>query len=375
MAAEMNPVIVSDTLSRAGSGRSVTNLAVELARRGLKVLVVSLTGHAPLAEELRSAGVLVEILGHTGTLRNLPVVIRTGARLRRSIRAHRASLVHSQLYLSDVLSRLFIPACMPILTTLHSVDLWWRDAGRLQPRIKTAVHGWAGRLAHSRHVAVSRAVRDEAASALRLDNERIRVIPNGVRLEKFSVGPGCIREGSLIVQVGRLHEDKDPVTALQAFRLVHSAMPEARLVFVGTGRLRGRLDELRAELGLDEAVTFAGETVDIAGALRSASVAWMPSIREGLPNACLEAMAMQLPVVASAVGGLQEVVVDGETGYLVPPGNAGILAARTIEILRHKERGCAMGLSGRSRVERLFRMDQTAERYLEAYEDLTNGMW
>jgi glycosyltransferase involved in cell wall biosynthesis len=371
----MNPVLVIDSLARAGAERCVTNLAVELVKRGLRVLVVSLTDHAPLAEEIRSAGVEVATLGHTGALRNLPSLVRTGARLRRRIQAHRASLVHSHLYIPDVLSRLFTPAGVPILTTLHSVDPWWHHSDRLRSRLKTSVDAWTGRLAHSRHVAVSEAVRDAATVALGIETERVRLIPNGIQLEKFNLREPRETSGPVIIQVGKLYEHKGQANALRAFKLVTGAIPEARLVFVGKGPLRQRLERLRADLDLDEAVTFAGETEDVAGALQSASVFWMPSVREGLPLACLEAMAMQLPVVASRVGGLNEVVVDGETGYLVPPGDAEVLAGKTIEILLNSECAHAMGRSGRSRVERLFRLEDTVQRYLQAYEDLRDGRW
>ena len=124
----MNPVLVINSLARGGAERSVTNLAIEFVKRGLKVLVISVSGRAPLATELRAAGVVVETLDHTGPLRNVPTVIRTGIRLRGLIRKHRASLVHSQLYVADVLSRFFTPAGIPLLTTLRSVEPWWRMA-------------------------------------------------------------------------------------------------------------------------------------------------------------------------------------------------------------------------------------------------------
>jgi len=371
----MNPVLVINSLARAGAERSVANLAVEFVKRGSRPLVISLTGRAPLAQELRAAGVEVAILDHAGPLGNLASVIRTGVRLRRLVQAHRASVVHSQLYTSDVLSRLFTPAGIPRLTTLHTLEPWWHDGDRRHSRRKTAVEKWTGRLAGSHYVAVSEAVRDEAMGALGLVRECVRVIPNGVRLEKFSVQAEGKRDEPIIIQVGSFYRHKGQETSLQAFEQVKSAVPGVRLVFVGGGPLRKQLEKLSVERGLHDRVEFFGETDDVVGALRRAMVFWMPSEREGLPNACLEAMAMELPVVASRVGGLQEVVVDGETGYLVPPGDTDALAARTIEVLLDRERGYAMGKSGRSRVERLFRMEQTAARYLQAYEDLTSGRW
>jgi glycosyltransferase involved in cell wall biosynthesis len=302
-------------------------------------------------------------------------MVRTGIALRTALRSHRASLVHSQLYIADVLARLFTPAGVPLLTTLQSTDPWWDQRYRLRSRAKTALDAWTGRFAGTRYVAVSGAVRDKAVGALGLEGGRLRVIPNAIRVEKFRVHREWQRRGSVLIQVGRLDQAKDHATALRAFRLVKDAVQDAELIFVGDGPLRGKLESLGVELGLSGSVTFAGETDNVVEELRRATVFWMPSKWEGQGIACVEAMATGLPVVASNVGGLREVVVDRETGSLVPVGDFESLARQTLELLRDMDRQRAMGDAGRARAERLFNLDLAVARYIEAYNDLREGKW
>ena len=101
----------------------------------------------------------------------------------------------------------------------------------------------------------------------------------------------------------------------------------------------------------------------------------MPSEREGLPIACLEAMASGLPVIGTAVGGLLEVVVDGETGFLTEKGSAKALAERTIQLLRDSDLAAKFAANGRKRVEKLFSVEATADLYVDAYKDVLNGQW
>ncbi len=170
--------------------------------------------------------------------------------------------------------------------------------------------------------------------------------------------------------VGRLSPEKGHIHFLRA--LARARQTEPRLVGLLAGDGPGA-DMLRREadmLGLAHAVTFAGHVSRVARVYRALDVAVLPSLSEGMPNAALEAMLHGLPVVASHVGGVPEVVRDGETGLLVPPGDETQLAAALVALCADVERRKALGARGRERVLGHFAPHQRAERILGLYHEL-----
>ncbi len=170
--------------------------------------------------------------------------------------------------------------------------------------------------------------------------------------------------------VGRLSPEKGHIHFLRA--LARARQTEPRLVGLLAGDGPGA-DMLRREadmLGLAHAVTFAGHVSRVVRVYRALDVAVLPSLSEGMPNAALEAMLHGLPVVASHVGGVPEVVRDGETGLLVPPGDETQLAAALVALCADVERRKALGARGRERVLGHFAPHQRAERILGLYHEL-----
>jgi glycosyltransferase involved in cell wall biosynthesis len=194
---------------------------------------------------------------------------------------------------------------------------------------------WALRSA-ARVVAVSEALRREVV-ALGVPEERTAVVPTGVDVEVFHPQsreaarqalqlPAAAR---LVLYIGNLLPVKGVPTLITAFAEVARQDPTAHLVLVGHGPLRGRLEQQVHAADLHRRVTFAGARphADIPQWLAAADVLCLPSVAEGLPNVVLEALACGRPVVASAVGGVPELVTDEAVGRLVPPGDAAALAA------------------------------------------------
>jgi glycosyltransferase involved in cell wall biosynthesis len=230
-----------------------------------------------------------------------------------------------------------------------------------------------------RLIAVSQDAASAAAGALAISPERIRVIRNGIDLELFPFNPRRAFPGSssapCLVQIGRLDDPKGHSVALAAFPRVLEAFPEARLLFVGDGPLRTRLESQTRALGLDGRVRFLGVRSDIPALLEASDLFWMPSRWEGLPIACLEAMACGLPTVTTDVVGLREVAVDGVTGFVAPPDSPELLAQASLRILKDPALAQRMGLAGRQRVEEKFSIERTADEYARAYEDIMQGRW
>ena len=174
----------------------------------------------------------------------------------------------------------------------------------------------------------------------------------------------------LVGCVGRLEAAKGHADLLDAFRQVVDRLPEARLVLVGRGHLLEELQARCRSLGLEDRVVFAGwreDMLDLVGAL---DVFALASHWEGLGVATMEAMALSRPTVCTGVGGVTDVVVDGQTGYLVPPRAPDRLAQRILELLEDPQKARAMGTAGRRRVEESFRVEDSNRLRLCLYQNL-----
>jgi glycosyltransferase involved in cell wall biosynthesis len=198
--------------------------------------------------------------------------------------------------------------------------------------------------------------------------DNVGVIPNvtgGLAIAPAT--PADLSEGEpgYLLFVGRLRIRKGVEVLLEALQELRSRHPEASLRIAGDGEHWGRLERRVAELGLGEAVAFLG-TCDagrVRGLLAGAAALVVPSIYEGMPLVVLEAMAAGVPVVASAVSGIPEVVVDGETGWLVPPEDPEALADALGEVLAGPEEARRRGEAGRRRVDERFRPSVAAAQW------------
>ena len=198
--------------------------------------------------------------------------------------------------------------------------------------------------------------------------------------ESTAVDPRAIRaelgfeaEAPLVLFVGRLAEQKRVDDLLKAIDLLQHVQPNLRTVIVGEGPLRDRLEETASAFQLDGRVRFLGHRDDVPRLMAAADVVVLPSAYEGLPNVVLEAMHFRKPVVATAAPGTTEVVVDNETGMLVPVGNVMLLARSIRDLVRDPELASRLGEAGRARVEAHFRADAMVAQFAELYENLARS--
>jgi glycosyltransferase involved in cell wall biosynthesis len=223
-------------------------------------------------------------------------------------------------------------------------------------------------------IAISEGVR---AALLRagVRPDRIRVVPSGVDARRLVAPPDAraalraawgVGDAEVLVLVpGALERRKGHAVLLAAAARLAPAAPPLRYVFCGAGREAEALAEAAAVLG--PAVTFAGFRSDIGACLAAADVVALPSLQEGLGVAALEAMAAGLAVVGSRVGGLAEAVVSGETGILVPPGDAAALAAALLRLAGDAGLRARFGAAGRARVLARYTSVKMAEGTLACY--------
>ncbi|MBA7507586.1 N-acetyl-alpha-D-glucosaminyl L-malate synthase [subsurface metagenome] len=178
-------------------------------------------------------------------------------------------------------------------------------------------------------------------------NREVSVIPNGIDLDRFQdLNPRTIREGlkvnsdeRLILFVGGLKPTKGLEYLIQAMSSISQSEMKMKLLLVGQGEERDRLEQLAKNLGLSSYVKFVGEVPykEVPEYMAASDVFVLPSLSEGFPNVILEAMASGMPIVATRVGGLAEIIKDGDNGFLVEPGNPQQLAEKVLLILKDKE--------------------------------------
>lgn len=197
--------------------------------------------------------------------------------------------------------------------------------------------------------------------------ERIAVVYNGVDPDYYS--PDASRKSSTptVLYVGRLVPDKAPLTLVEGFRIAAERCPEARFEIIGDGHLKGQVEDYIRRHSLESRIVLLPGRMDTRLHLRSSWVFALSSIREASPNAILEAMASELPVVAPRVGGIPELVQERETGITFESGNAVGLADGLTELLQDESMRIAMGTKARQRVmefHSLERMTRETEKVL-----------
>ena len=368
---------VIPSLGYGGAEKLLVNLLPKLLKHDVDSLVITLSNRIPLASTLAEAGISVKSLGFTGPIYHVPWLLRAMAKLRVEIARFNPDIIHSHLFMADLLTRLArgIKGTM-LITTLHSVDPWWFQRRRLRSRLKTWLDRFLAHYCDVRFFAVSQGVKDAAQKALGIQDEKVRVVYNGIEIGAFKVRAEIQSHcGPVIIQVGRFYKEKGHVVAVEGFSILKKTYPDAKLLFVGDGPLRPKIEEMVKCFRLERDVTFLGTRADVPELLAESDIFWMPSEYEGLGIACIEAMASGLPVVATDVPGIREVVLDGITGYLVPRGSAELVAAKTIEILGDLNIWRRMSTNARQRAEHNFSIEATAEAYSQAYRDALEGLW
>ncbi|HVL18655.1 MAG TPA: glycosyltransferase [Gemmatimonadales bacterium] len=324
------------------------------------------SGLAPLLQEARHLGVelrtVPQLRGVQGWAR-LPALVQ-------QIRRERAAVFHAHLtwplacrmgLLGAALAR--VPAV--VATAQLFVDLPPSGWTTMQHRVVSACV--------DRYLAVSRQVAAQLRERFGVRADKITQVPNAVALDRFprAVSPAPARPADpaapqTVLTVARL----DPQKGLHHLVAAAALVPEARVMVVGEGPERPALETEIARLGLGDRVHLLGFRSDVPDLLAASDLFVLPSLFEGLPLSILEAMAAGKPVVATAIGGNDEAVVDGATGLLVPPGDPQALADAIRALLRDPERRRRLGEAGRRRAEAEFSATAMVRRVAAVYDEL-----
>ena len=296
-------------------------------------------------------------------------------RLVRFIREQGIALLHTHGHKSDVFGLLASRiAGVPIVATAHG----YHEALR-RIRVYKVVDLMALR-AVSRVIVVSNAFRGEIIAS-GVPASRVVTIHNAIDAEAFRTrdpvdrdrlarGLGLSDRDRVVSVIARLIPEKGHLHFLQAAKRIANRMPDVRFLIVGEGRSRPDLEVATEELALSDRVRFLGHRHDVAALMDLSDIIVLPSVREYYPNVLLEAAAAARPTVGTTVGGVPDIIVDGETGLLVPSGDSEALADAMERVLRDREWASEMGRRARELVGERFSVKRMAEDTARIYGEV-----
>jgi len=357
---------VIPTLDQSGAERQLTLLATGLPRDQYQIKVIALNRGGPFADELRAAGIEVDVLGKRFRFDPLTYV-----RLWSALKSFRPDLVQSFLFAANSYVRLpgIMPKRCPVIVSERCVDSWksgWQLSldRRLVSRTSTMT-------ANSESVA-------EFYRNVGVPGERITVIPNAM----LSVVPAYTREQALQILglqpqhrvvgfVGRLAAQKRLQDVVWSFQLLHQVVDDVRLVLIGDGPERDSLAELACSFGCREKIVFAGHRQDAYSLIAGLDAFVLASEFEGMSNSLMEAMSLGIPCVVSDIAPNRELVTHEQTGMVFPLGKSPDLTKALVRLLQNSELSKKLGEAGRQLIMERHNVDLMVQKHRELYQKLT----
>lgn len=356
-----------------GSGVVATELGIELARRGHEIHFIT------YAMPFRLSSFVQNVFYHEVEVPSYPLFDHPPYSLALTVSMHNIAkqygldLIHAHYAVPHATSawmarEMARPSDLRVVTTLHGTDITLIGQDPSYKSITQFSIQQSDGL-----TSVSEYLRQETVEHFDISADRIDVIPNFVDLNLYMrTAHPCHRSRlsepgeNIIMHISNFRAVKRVDDAVRAFARMSRALP-ARLILIGDGPERGRVQQTAEDEGVANRVTFLGKQESVAEILSCADLFLLPSASESFGLVALEAMACGVPVIASNVGGLPEVVPEGEAGFLTPVGDVEAMAERGIEILSDREKWRAMSAGARAAAER-YSQDEVVPMYERHYE-------
>lgn len=351
-------------LSAGGAQSALARLLSGIDRvRYAPVVACYYNGDGMVAQKIRALDIPVHDLGMDRKWR-----VDAFARLAGLIRSERPTILHTWMFHANVPGRVLgrslrVPVIIGSERTMASES-------QTRYRLNAATARNADAI-----ICVSQNVANFARESIGLPAEKLRVVPNGIDLSTVrqkEAAPHNSGDPVKLLYLGRLTEVKGVRDLIEAAQILAAATPANawHLTLMGDGNLRGELEERIAEYGLREQITLIAAQADALQRIADHDALVLASHWEGMPNVAIEAMAAGIPVVATAVGGTPEVVVQGKTGLLVPSHNPAAFAGAMATLIADDATRVRMGAAGRRRAEESFTVQAMVRRTETIYEEL-----
>ena len=355
------------TMDIGGAQKQLVQLVRGLNKNKYEPVVCCLTKGGPLEDELRQERIRCFILYKRFKF-DFSVILRLISLIRRE----KPDILHTYIFTANSFGRAagIIGRVRKIIASEHGMDVWKSKFHFLIDRI--LLH-WTDKV-----ICVSDGVKTFYADKIGLSKEKSVTIyncvaettRNGANVDVIRKNCGIQSEDRLIGTIGRLAVGKGMKCLIHAIAIVRKQIPQIKFLIVGDGPQKTKLTELVDKLDMRKSVIFAGLQKDVSPFLNAMEFFVFPSLYEGLGIVLLEAMSFGKPVVASNIPGVDEVVVDGETGILVEHSNPVALASAIKKLLNNREQARMLGIAGRERAAKCFGCKRMVSEYEQIYDAL-----
>jgi glycosyltransferase involved in cell wall biosynthesis len=359
----MNILYLTNHLNIGGITSYVYTLARGMKQRGHSVYLAS--GKGELMEEFKQEGISLIPVPMKTKKEISPKIILSMLRLSKIIKEKNIDLVHSHTRTTQVLGCLLNSFLgTPHVSTCH---------GFFEKRlIRKIFPCWGDAV-----IAISEPVKEHLVRDFKVDDKKIFIIHNGIDVEKSKIqNPKSkieikkefgLKEGPVVGIVARLSDVKGHIYLIKAIDEVLKINPCVQLLIVGEGKIKGELEELVKTLGIERNVFFIPRVSDTKNVLSAMDIFVMPSLKEGLGLALMEAMASGLSVIGSDVGGIKSLIQHGYNGLLVKPKDPGHLQEAILELLNDESKRKFLGKNAKDHITQNFSIDKMVSETLEVY--------
>ncbi len=362
-------LLIIDHLDPGGAQRQIIELVKRLPRAEFQITVCNLDGtRAGLAREIQESDIPVHSIYQSGF-----IDLKALFSLYKFIKDNSFDIVHTYLFTADTYGRIAaVCARIPsIITSLRSVDTWKNRLHILTDRILAC---FTDRILVNVHKITSFLICKE-----QINPKIIRTIYNGIDLKNMKCKQPAVAvrknltldtHDQLVGIFARNDPVKDHITFFKAAKIILSYHKNVTFLAMGDGMTGESIQSILDELDIEQGIILKDHSVDYLDYINAVDVSVLTSVVEGCSNVILESMALCKPVVATAVGGNPELVVEGKTGFLVPPNDPEKLARAIIKILEDPELGEYFGKNGQQRVKEIFSMEKMINDTVLTYRNV-----
>jgi glycosyltransferase involved in cell wall biosynthesis len=358
----------------AGAEVQVFNMVSSLHRKtDIEVFAITLN-EGTLASNLRDTGVEVAVIDESSF--SFPVILKKAASM---LSPRKVDILHTHRYKENLLGTRLKKSChIPFLVqTVHGMPEAFTGFDRVKITLYRMVNEFITARFFDRVIAVSEDIR--SALSRRIRRQKLAVIYNSVDIAAIKSSRsahdvraelGIPANHALIGSAGRMVPVKGYDIFIRAAEKIRKENPDVHFVLIGDGAERPALEHQAQSRGLEDSLIFTGFRRDIHDLLGSLDVFVISSFHEGIPVVLLEAMALGRPIVTTAVGGVPEVVSDGVSARLVPPGDPSLLADSIMQLLADRTIGAELAAGAQKTVAERFSTEAQATRLVETYRQL-----